>query len=106
MKASALVLLVVVLVVFTLAAVRFRQLAWPAGNGAETVAAPFVTPLGVIPLIDDKPARPPLRNGYVKEKARFPKYTTEYYVSLSADRIGDFVRSYVQTVLPESGYAI
>jgi len=67
---------------------------------------PFVTPLGVIPFADNRVTRVKLSNGYVSLDSKHPRFSKDYHVSLSTERIEEFVNSFVNRVLPETGYAI
>jgi hypothetical protein len=61
--------------------------------------AAFVLPLGVIPLRDGQVFQRQLVNGFVKGDGR-GRFTTEYNISLSVDRIEALVNAFAAQVLP------
>ncbi len=67
---------------------------------------PFVTPLGVIPTRNDKPFCAPLQNGYVKMASNDTKYSAQYRISISTDKLEKLVDTLVERILPQEIFAI
>jgi len=93
----------------------------PKGLALETIAGvlgnnglavtlsdwvPFTTPLGVIPMRNDEPFCAPLQSGYVKSASQVKKYSAEYQISLSTEKIEAFVNALVGRILPDRIFAI
>jgi hypothetical protein len=67
---------------------------------------PFVLPIGVVPLTDELRKQVKLSTGYVFFDVSHPRYRRAYHVSLSTERIEQFVNAFVERVLANRGYAI
>jgi hypothetical protein len=67
---------------------------------------PFITPLGVIPTQSGEPFCAPLQNGYVKTASQDKKYSVEYQICLSTEKIEAFFNAIADRILPESIFAL
>ena len=67
----------------------------------------FITPLGVLPQLDDEVLEIKISNGYTVGLATpDKKYENIYSISLSNERIPTFLKTIVNEIIPSLSYAI